>query len=140
MALGADAGVNYRKTELVDEVRRITDGKGANLVLENVGDPVLFPKALKALARGGRLVTAGGHGGGQAMIDINFLYLNQNRIIGGTGGRPGTYEAAMQAASEGKLKANIHCIMPLAHATAAHRLVEAREITGKVILDPTMVP
>ena len=135
--LGADAGVNYRKDDLTAEVRRITDGKGVAIVLENIGDPDVFPKALKSLARGGRLVTAGGHGGGKVTIDINFLYLNQNRIIGGTGARPGTFEAAMDAASAGKLKANIDRIMPLAQAAEAHALVAARDITGKIILDPT---
>jgi NADPH:quinone reductase-like Zn-dependent oxidoreductase len=135
--LGADAGVNYRTSDLTEEVRRITDAKGVNIVLENIGDPVLFPKALKSLARNGRLVTAGGHGGGQVTVDINFLYLNQNRIIGGTGARPGAFEAAMDAAAAGRLKANIDRIMPLSQAAEAHALVAARNITGKVILDPT---
>ena len=43
---------------------RITEGKGVNVVFENIGDPELFPKAFASLARTGRLVTAGGHGGG----------------------------------------------------------------------------
>ena len=140
IGLGADAGVNYRKTDLSEEVRRITGGKGVDIVLENIGDPDIFPKALTSRARGGRLITAGGHGGGQVTIDVNFLYLNQNRIIGGTGGRPGLYEAAMEAASAGKIKANIDRILPLSQAAEAHRLVAGREITGKVILDPTKAP
>ena len=139
-ALGADAAVNYRKHDLTEEVRRITDGKGVNIVLENIGDPDLFPKAFKSLARGGRLITAGGHGGGQVMLDVNFLYLNQNRIIGGTGGRPGAYEASMEAAKAGKLKANIGRILPLSNAAEAHRLVASRTVNGKVILDPTKSP
>ncbi len=137
VALGADAGINYRTQDLTAEARRISES-GINLVLDNIGDPDTFPKAFKALARGGRLVTAGGHGGGNVMLDVNFLYLNQNRIIGGTGGRPGAYEAAMEAAAAGKLKAHIEKVMPLSQAAEAHRLVAARAVTGKVILDPTL--
>jgi NADPH:quinone reductase len=136
-SLGADAAINYRKQDLTEEVRRITDGKGVNIVLENIGDPDLFPKAFKSLARGGRLITAGGHGGGQVTLDVNFLYLNQNRIIGGTGGRPGAYEASMDAAKQGKLRANIDRILPLSEAAQAHRLVAGRSVNGKIILDPT---
>jgi NADPH:quinone reductase len=137
MALGADHGVNYRSHDLTAEVRRLTDGRGVDVVLDNIGDPDTFPKAFKSLARGGLLVTAGGHGGGTVPLDVNFLYMNQNKIIGGTGGRAGAYEASMAAAQAGKLKANIDCILPLSQAAEAHRRVADRTITGKVILDPT---
>jgi NADPH:quinone reductase-like Zn-dependent oxidoreductase len=137
LSLGAHAAVNYRTHDLTAEVRRLTDEKGVNIVLENVGDPDIFPKAFKSLARGGRLVTAGGHGGGNVMIDINFLYLNQIKIIGGTGGRPGAYEASMEAARDGKLKANIDRILPLRDAALAHQLVGDRKLNGKILLDPT---
>ena len=74
--LGADAGVNYRAQDLTIEAMRITEGKGVNVVFENIGDPDLFPKAFAAMARRGRLVTAGGHGGGIVPLDVNRLYQN----------------------------------------------------------------
>src|SRR3981189_749629 len=82
VALGADAGINYRKQNLTVEAMRITEKRGVDVVFENIGDPDLFPGAFAALARGGRLITAGGHGGGTVPLDVKRLYLFQNTIIG----------------------------------------------------------
>jgi NADPH:quinone reductase-like Zn-dependent oxidoreductase len=72
--LGADAGINYRTQDLTAEVMRITSGRGVEVVFENIADPELFPRAFASLARRGRLVTAGGHGGGIVPLDVNRLY------------------------------------------------------------------
>jgi NADPH:quinone reductase-like Zn-dependent oxidoreductase len=135
--LGADAGVNYRAQDLTAELRRITNGAGVNVVLENVGDPELFPKAFGALAFGGRLVTAGGHGGGSVLLDVKHLYLNRITIIGDPLDTPESYELSLKLAAEGKLKVLIDQVLPLSKAAEAHRLVEARAGVGKVLLDPT---
>ncbi len=135
--LGADAGVNYRATDLTIEVMRITEGKGVNVVFENIGDPELFPKAFATLQRRGRLVTAGGHGGGIVPLDVNRLYQNHLTIIGATGETPDDVNMSLKAAAEGKFKAVIDRIMPLSQAAAAHEWVESRNGVGKVILDPT---
>ena len=135
--LGADAGVNYRTKDLTAEIRRITNGAGVNVVLENVGDPELFPKAFAALTFGGRLVTAGGHGGGTVPLDDNRLYQNHLTVIGATGETPADVETSLKAAAEGKFKGLIDRIMPLSQAVQAHEWVESRDGIGKVILDPT---
>jgi NADPH:quinone reductase-like Zn-dependent oxidoreductase len=137
VALGADAGVNYRARDLTTEVRRITNGAGANVVLENIADPELFPKALAALAFAGRLVTAGGHGGGVVPLDVKFLYLNRITIIGDPRDTPDTYGLALRAAAEGRMRVLINQVLPLSQAVLAHELVEARDGLGKVLLDPT---
>lgn len=135
--LGADAGVNYRSQDLTAEVRRITGGAGVNVVLENIGDPELFPKAFAALAPGGRLVTAGGHAGGIVPLDVKHLYLNRITIIGNPHDTPENFELGLKLAAEGKLKVLIDQVLPLSEAVHAHRLVEARDGTGKILLDPT---
>ena len=135
--LGADAGVNYRAQDLTAEVQRITDGRGVNVVFENIGDAELFPKAFAALARRGRLVTAGGHGGGIVPLDVNRLYHNHLTVIGATGDMAGDVEASLQAAVEGRFKMRIDRILPLSDAPLAHELVEGRAGLGKVVLDPT---
>jgi NADPH:quinone reductase len=135
---GADAGVNYRGQDLAIEAMRITEGKGVNVVFENIGDPDLFPKALAAMARRGRLVTAGGHGGGIVPLDVNRLYQNHLSIIGATGETPDDVTMSLKAAAEGKFKALIDKIMPLSQAVQAHEWVESRGGLGKIILDPTM--
>ena len=135
--LGADAGVNYRTQDLTIEAMRITEGKGVNVVFENIGDPELFPKAFATIARRGRLVTAGGHGGGIVPLDVNRLYQNHLSIIGATGETPDDVTLSLKAAAEGKFKALIDRIMPLSQAAQAHELIEGRSGIGKIILDPT---
>lgn len=137
--LGADAGVNYRAQDLTAEVLKLTDGRGVNVVFENIGAPDLFPKAFAALARFGRLVTAGGHGGGTVPLDVNRLYQNQLSVIGATGERKEDVVMSLQAAAEGRFKALIDCVLPLSEARRAHELVESRNGIGKVLLDPTRV-
>jgi NADPH:quinone reductase-like Zn-dependent oxidoreductase len=82
IGLGADHGVNYRKQDLPEEVKRITGGGGVNVVFENIGDAEFFPKAFACLGRGARLLTAGAHGGGTVPLDVKRLYMNQITIIG----------------------------------------------------------
>jgi NADPH2:quinone reductase len=137
--LGADAGVNYRAQNLTIEAMRITEGKGVNVVFENIGDPELFPKAFAALARRGRLVTAGGHGGGIVPLDVNRLYQNHLTIIGATGETPDDVTLSLKAAVEGRFKVVVDRIMPLSQAVQAHELIESRAGIGKIILDPTKI-
>jgi NADPH2:quinone reductase len=137
VGLGADHGVNYRKQELPEEVKRITGGQGVNVVFENIGDPELFPKAFACLARGGRLVTAGAHGGGTVPLDVKRLYLNQLSVIGTFGKvQASDVELGLRSAAEGRYRVLIDRVMPLAEAPLAHRIVEQRSGTGKVILQP----
>src|SRR5262245_7806400 len=126
LELGADAGVNYRAQDLTTEAMRATGGKGVNVVFENIGDPELFPKAFATLVRRGRLVTAGGHGGGIVPLDVNKLYLNQITVMGVTGERPESARMAMEMAAAGKFKALIDRVLPLSQAPLAHELVESR--------------
>jgi NADPH:quinone reductase-like Zn-dependent oxidoreductase len=134
---GADFGVNYRKQDLAAEVMKLTDNDGVDVVCENIADPVLWPGAFNSLAIGGRLVTAGAHGGGNVTLDVKRLYLRRQSIHGAAGTNPPDVEKALEAARAGKIRAINYRVMPLAEAAAAHRLVEENKIAGKVILDPT---
>src|SRR3954465_1307775 len=137
VALGADHGVNYRKQDLTAEVHRITGGQGVNVVFENIGDPELFPKAFACLASMGRLVTAGAHGGGTVPLDVRNLYLKQLSVYGSPGKvLPSDAELGLKAAADGRYRVLIDKVLPLSEAPAAHRLVDARTGTGKVILQP----
>jgi NADPH:quinone reductase-like Zn-dependent oxidoreductase len=134
--LGAQHGINYRTHDLTDEVRRMTGGRGVDVVFENIADPELFPKAIASLRRGGKLFTAGAHAGPIVPLNVSTLYMNEISIIAGTGHTNEDVAAALDAAAQGKLKMLIDRIMPLSQAADAHRLVELRQITGKVLLTP----
>jgi NADPH2:quinone reductase len=134
---GAEFGVNYRRQNLANEVMKLTGGDGVDVVCENIADPTLWPGAFNSLARGGRMVTAGGHGGGEVMLDVKRLYLNRLRIIGAAGTNISDVEKSLEAARAGKIRAIIDRTMPLSAAANAHRLVGRNQTVGKVILDPT---
>ena len=134
--LGADEGINYRRQDLTAEARRITNGAGVNVVLDNIGDPVTFPKALASLAFQGRLVTAGGHGGGNVPLDVKYLYLNVITIVGNPIDTAENFKLALKLAAEGKLKVLIDKVLPLKEARRAHEIVEQRSGIGKVVLTP----
>jgi NADPH2:quinone reductase len=134
LELGADEGINYRNQDLTAEARRITGGAGVSVVLDNIGDPATFPKALAALGFQGRLVTAGGHGGGNVPLDVKYLYLNVITIFGNPIDTPDNFRLALKVAAEGKLKVLIDQVLPLEEARRAHEIVEARSGIGKVVL------
>ena len=136
VANGADFGVNYRAQDLAAEVLRITSGRGVDVVMENIGDPVLWKGAMNSLARNGRLVTGGSHGGGIVEIDVNRLYGYHLRIIGGTSGPREYLDRAWKAAGAGQLHPVIGTVLPLSEAAEAHRIAEAGEVIGKVMLAP----
>src|SRR5712692_257534 len=135
---GADFGINYRRQNLADEVMQITDGQGVDVVCENIADPALWPGAFNSLATGGRLVTAGAHGGGEIKLDVKRLYMKRLRIIGAAGTKFSDVDRALEAAGVGKIRAIIDRTMPLRDAAEAHRVVEQNQTQGKIILDPTL--
>jgi NADPH:quinone reductase-like Zn-dependent oxidoreductase len=134
--LGAQHGINYRSHNLTDEVMRITGKRGVDVVFENIADPDLFPKAMASLRRGGKLITAGAHGGPIVPLNVSTLYMNGLTLIGSTEHTEEDVEAALDAARQNKLKVLIDRVMPLAEAVAAHRIVGERASTGKVLLTP----
>jgi NADPH:quinone reductase-like Zn-dependent oxidoreductase len=139
ISLGADFGVNYRRDDLEREVMRITGGRGVDVVFENIADPALWPGAFNSLAPGGRLVTAGAHGGGLVTLDVRRLYQQRLQVRSGLGAnRQEDLERSLQLAVAGQFKVLIDRIMPLREAAAAHRLVEQSAPLGKIILDPTL--
>ncbi len=134
--LGAEFGVNYRTHDLTEEVMRITENRGVDVVFENIADPELFPKALFSLCRGGKLITAGAHAGPVVPLNVSKLYMNGLHIIGTTEHHQEDVAAALDAASQDRLKVLIDRVMPLSQAIDAHRIVSERSVTGKVLLAP----
>jgi D-arabinose 1-dehydrogenase-like Zn-dependent alcohol dehydrogenase len=117
---------------------RLTDGKGVNVLYDNIANPKVLPQAFLALGFRGRMVTAGAHGGPNVTINFAHLYHNQITIIGRPGNQPADLPKCFAAAIEGKIRPQIERIMPLTQAAEAHRLMESGEVTGKIVLDPTM--
>ncbi len=136
--LGADYVINYAEQDLTEEIMRITDGHGVDLVFDNIANPKTFPKAFAAIAHGGRLVTAGAHGGPVVPLDCFKLYDSKITIMGSAGSTMENVRHALDAAGKGKIKVNIEEVFPLSRIQEAHRLVEGSAPPGKILLDPTL--
>jgi len=138
LALGADHGVNYNCCDLAAEVKKLTGGKGVDVVYDNVANPKVLPAAFRSLGLDGRLVTAGAHAGPDVSIDFAHLYHNRITIKGRPGYHPPDVAKCFAAAAEGKIKPQIARVLPLGRAADAHRMMESGEERGKVVLDPTL--
>jgi len=133
--MGADETVNYREEPLTERVLELTAGAGADLFIEHVGGE-RFMESLRALRPGGRLVTCGAHAGETPGIDVIEVFRNEWEVLGSRIGTPSEMALVMGMLGEGRLRAAVHAAIPLAQAPQAHRIIEAREQTGKVILVP----
>lgn len=133
--LGADETINYKETDFSQEVWRRTDKRGVDVVLENVG-PSTWQGSLRALAKGGRLVTYGATTGRMAETDLNLLYWKQIHICGSTMANYTEFTDVMRLVFEGRLRPVVDRILPLSQGREAQRILEAGEQFGKIVLEP----
>ena len=133
--LGADHVINYKAEDWSKAVFLATNKRGVDVVVDNVGSPT-WTQSIRALARGGRLVTVGGTGGPVVEMDLRLVFRKQISIIGSTMGSAQDFREVMGLIFEGKLKSVVDRVMPLAEGRAAHELLERGEQFGKIVLVP----
>ena len=132
--LGADIGLNHGEVDVAKEVRRLTDKRGVDLVVDNVGEAT-WQRSLRCLRPSGRLVTCGGTTGPMVTTDVRRLFWFQYDIMGSTMGSHQEYQEVVRLAGQGKLWPVIDSVIPLEEGpTAFHRLLEADHF-GKVVID-----
>ena len=134
-SLGADHVVNHRSQEVVSAVRSFTDGLGASVVFDHVGGDT-WGQSIDCLARGGRMVTLGLTSGPKSEVDVRRVYSDELAIPGTYAQSKADIEKVLALASDGQLKPSVHKCLPLSAATAAHYVLESRDVQGKVILTP----
>ncbi|MBU2611504.1 MAG: zinc-binding dehydrogenase [Chloroflexi bacterium] len=132
-SLGADRLVDRTQAEdWSKEIYRLTDKRGVDVVVDNVG--ITFPLSLRALRKGGRLLTVGNTGGAKFEIDNRFIFGKHLSIIGSTMGTLRDFETVMGLVCAGKLKAVVDKTFPLCEARAAQERLEKGEQLGKITL------
>ena len=133
--LGADTAINYRTADFLEEVRRLTGKRGVDVVVESIGQET-WDKSLKALARGGRLVTCGATSGYRAETDLRFVFSKGLAILGSTMGSRAELLLLARLVGERRLKPVIDRVLPLERVAEGHRAMAERSLFGKIILTP----
>jgi len=132
--LGADETINYTQTDWPKEVRRLTNGRGVDVVFEHTG-AATWPGSILSLKKGGRLVTCGATSGFDAKTDLRHVFYRHLTILGSMMGSKADLLAAMKFIEAGEIRAVVDRTLPLAEARKAHELIEDRAQFGKVVLD-----
>ena len=133
--LGADVVLDRSKVDWSKEIYRLTDKRGVDVVVDNVGQATINQSML-AVARGGRVVIVGNTSGPTAQIDIRYIFGKQISLIGSTMGSHQDFRDIVELVCTGRLKPVIDRILPLSEGKAAYELMERGEIFGKIVLMP----
>ena len=143
-AHGADAGIDYAKEDLKDALRRVTDGKGADVIYDPVGGPYA-EAALRSIAWEGRFLVVGFAAGDIPKLPLNLVLLKSCDVLGvfwgawierDPAGHRANTEQLLAWCAEGKLSSHVHAVYSLAEAPAALKAIAERKVMGKVILRP----
>ena len=142
-SLGADVTINYRDQDFVEVVKEATDGKGAEVILDNMGASYLG-RNIDALATEGRLVIIGMQGGVKGELNIGKLLSRRGAVIATSlRSRPVEEKAAICASvvehvwpliADGSVRPVVHTTLPLEKAAEAHRMMESGDHIGKIML------
>src|SRR4249919_3094816 len=141
---GADDTINYAKEDVKEGLRRVTGGKGVDVIYDPVGGPYA-EAALRSIAWGGRFLVIGFAAGDIPKLPLNLVLLKGCDVIGvfwgswmdrDPQGHRANTEQLLAWCVDGKLSSHIHAIYPLADGPAALKALAARQVMGKVILHP----
>jgi NADPH:quinone reductase-like Zn-dependent oxidoreductase len=132
-ALGADHGIDHYKQKISQEVRKITDKQGVDIVVEHVG-AATWDESVKSLKPGGTIVTCGATTGPNVGFDLRFLFSRQLNLLGSYMGTMGELHEVLRQIFAGRLKPIVDRTFALKDARAAHEYLEASQMFGKVVL------
>jgi NADPH:quinone reductase-like Zn-dependent oxidoreductase len=132
-ALGADVAVSHSDEDVVAAVKEATGGRGADVVVETVGEAT-WERSLAAAATEGRIVVCGATSGHSPPARLYRLWWKQLVVYGSTMGMPADFEAAYELVRSGRARVHVDSTFPLAEAAKAHERLESGAQFGKVVL------
>jgi NADPH:quinone reductase-like Zn-dependent oxidoreductase len=133
--LGADQTINYSRDDWPKEVRRMTERRGVDVVVEHTG-AATWPGSISSLKNNGRLVTCGATSGFDAHTDLRQVFFRHLTLLGSFMGSKAELLEAMKFVAQGKIRAVVDRVFPLSDARQAHELMENRGQFGKIVLRP----
>ncbi len=131
--IGADFAVNRNAGDPFEEVRRLTNGRGVDVVIENVG-ALTWGESQRILRKGGRIVTYGRTTGREATTNLSLLFWNEQIHIGSTMGSLDDFREVMENVFNGTITPVIDSVYPLERAGEAYARFERGEQFGKIVL------
>ena len=134
-SLGADYGINHYKQKISEEVRKITNKEGVDIVLEHVG-AATWDESMRSLKSGGQLVTCGATTGPTVGLDLRHLFARQLTLLGSYMGTMGELHEVLGHVFAGRLKPVVDRLFPLSEIRAAHEYLEESQMFGKVVVNP----
>ena len=134
-ALGVEDAFDHYTDDFAQRVRKATEGRGVDVVIEHVGEAT-WERSVKALGRGGRLVTCGATTGHTAGVDLRHLFARQLSLLGSYMGRKAELLQASEQFFDGKLRPVVDEVLPLSQVHAAHERLEQHRQFGKIVLVP----
>ena len=134
--LGADVTLNHHTQKVSQEVRALTQKRGVEVVVENVGEAT-WEESLRCLKRGGRLVTCGATSGPDVRLDLRRVFWHHYTIMGSKMGNAREYAEIVRRLGEGQLRPIVDRVYPLAEARAAYERLAKGEQLGKVVVEVT---
>ena len=135
--LGADETINYSRDDWPKEVKRLTERRGVDVVVEHTG-AATWPGSIASLKNNGRLVTCGATSGFDARTDLRQVFYRHLTLLGSFMGSKAELLEAMKFVVLGKIRAVVDRVLPLSEARQAHELMENRGQFGKIVLEPRM--
>jgi NADPH:quinone reductase-like Zn-dependent oxidoreductase len=134
-ALGADYGIDHYKQKISQEVRRITNKEGVDIVVEHVGTAT-WEESVRSLKPGGTIVTCGATTGYNAAFDLRFLFSRQLNFLGSYMGTMSELYEVLSHVFASRLKPIVDRTFPLQETRAAHEYMEKSQMFGKIVLNP----
>jgi NADPH:quinone reductase-like Zn-dependent oxidoreductase len=134
-ALGADFGINHYQQKISEEVRKITNKAGVDIVVEHVG-AATWDESVKSLKSSGTLVTCGATTGPDVKIDLRHLFARQLSLLGSYMGTMADLHEVLGHVFAGRLKPVLDRVFPLKDLRAAHEYLEKSQMFGKIVVNP----
>src|SRR3984957_18546013 len=133
--LGADYGINHYEQKISEEVRKITNKEGVDIVIEHVG-AAPWDESIKSLKTAGMLVTCGATTGPNVGIDLRHLFARQLSLLGSYMGTMGELHQVLKHVFAGRLKPVVDRTFPLGEIRSAHEYLEKSQMFGKIVVNP----
>jgi len=132
--LGADVTLNHAQQKVSTEVRALTEKRGVDVVVENVGEAT-WEESLRCLGKGGRLVTCGATSGPIVTSDVRRVFWNHYTIMGSTMGNAAEYAEVVRVLGTGQLRPVVDRVFPLKDAAAGFERLKKGEQIGKIVIE-----